>query len=320
MAYVVIEFRNERYRINTTPMKKLVTLLEEFCAKTRTKLNPENFDLLHNKTVLDLTLSFRFANLTNGVKLEVRAKDESSELRTGVPVSNPPRKKSRRVEQSVSELEPQDNNGVREMAVFHRDCLMHEMNELKLSDEFFEFTKDDYFRVMGSYQHQTESILKTKEMREVEENEAASKLKNVKIRYCFPDGMICETQFSPLDHVDELYITLRTLVNAPFIGQLVLFTAPPKSILKDMDLTLFKAKLIPAANLYVGFKDKKPDKMEGLLKEEILALQTNAAPIKVSEIEVEDTDQEVQKAPVSISSDSNQEKRIPKWFKMKGPN
>lgn len=320
MAFVVLEFRNERHRVDTTPMKKLASILEDFCHKTRTKLNPEDFELVHKKQVLDLTLPFRFANLTNGVKLELKLKEEGNEVKTGVSSSS--RHKSRRVENSeptTTALDPHDATGVREMIVYHRDALVREMDELELSDAFFEFTKEDYFRVMGSYQYQTNSILKTKAMREIEETEITSQFNDVKIRFCFPDEMIVEVKFAPSDQVSDLYTTLQTMIKTSIIAPLVLFTAPPKSVLKEMDLTLFKAKLLPAANLFVGFKDQAPDGLEGLLKDELMAQQIKEVVVEGPKMEVELPEKEETKEVVPNQRTTDPEKKIPKWFKMKGP-
>ncbi len=38
-------------------------------------------------------------------------------------------------------------------------------------------------------------------------------------------------------------------------GQLYLYTAPPKAVLRDTGATLYALQLVPAAHIYVGFHD-----------------------------------------------------------------
>ncbi|KAI9009138.1 GLUT4 regulating protein TUG-domain-containing protein [Hyaloraphidium curvatum] len=60
---------NRKLMIKTTPTMSLAQVLAQACEKG--KVEPAGYGLKHNKTVLDLSLSMRFANLAPGAKLEL---------------------------------------------------------------------------------------------------------------------------------------------------------------------------------------------------------------------------------------------------------
>ncbi|KAJ3081385.1 Tether containing UBX domain for GLUT4 [Quaeritorhiza haematococci] len=81
---VSVEPEGEPYRkisIKTTPAMSLKTILNTACEKLKIQ-NPDNYGLRHNRNVLDLSLSVRFANLAAGAKLViVRQKSQGNLVR-----------------------------------------------------------------------------------------------------------------------------------------------------------------------------------------------------------------------------------------------
>lgn len=59
-----------RQIVKVTPNTKLLQVLEEVCTK-QGFLPPDDFNLIHGRKTLDLTLAFRFSNLPNNAKLEL---------------------------------------------------------------------------------------------------------------------------------------------------------------------------------------------------------------------------------------------------------
>ncbi|XP_024115767.1 tether containing UBX domain for GLUT4 [Oryzias melastigma] len=65
----VLTPNGRRQAVKVTPNSPLLQVLEEVCGKNG--FNPEEYGLKFQRTVLDLTLQWRFANLPNNAKLEM---------------------------------------------------------------------------------------------------------------------------------------------------------------------------------------------------------------------------------------------------------
>ncbi|XP_052071429.1 tether containing UBX domain for GLUT4-like [Mytilus californianus] len=74
-----------RQNVKITPNTKLLQVLEEVCKK-QGFLPPEDFNLIHGRKTLDVTLSVRFANLPNNCKLEL-VKSEKSRVEQEVVIA-----------------------------------------------------------------------------------------------------------------------------------------------------------------------------------------------------------------------------------------
>ncbi|XP_071130006.1 tether containing UBX domain for GLUT4-like isoform X1 [Mytilus edulis] len=74
-----------RQNVKITPNTKLLQVLEEVCKK-QGFLPPEDFNLIHGRKTLDVTLSVRFANLPNNCKLEL-VKAEKSRVEQEVVIA-----------------------------------------------------------------------------------------------------------------------------------------------------------------------------------------------------------------------------------------
>nr|XP_057947527.1 tether containing UBX domain for GLUT4 isoform X2 [Doryrhamphus excisus] len=68
-AVMVLTPNGRRQTVKVLPNTPLLQVLEEVCRKH--EFNPDNYGLKFQRTVLDLTLQWRFANLPNNAKLEM---------------------------------------------------------------------------------------------------------------------------------------------------------------------------------------------------------------------------------------------------------
>jgi len=116
--------------------------------------------------------------------------------------------------------------------------------------------------------------LMTRQMREAEMARKAASFGQVPIRIEFPDGMVLQASFAATETLEQL----RSLVQGVLIPELAscfyLFVTPPKTEFKDMQISLYKAGLVPAARIHVGFRDLSALlKDKPSLKLEIMSLQ-----------------------------------------------
>ncbi|XP_061181046.1 tether containing UBX domain for GLUT4-like [Saccostrea echinata] len=74
-----------RQNVKVTPNTKLLQVLEEVCKK-QGFLPPEDYSLKHGRKTVDVTLSIRYSNLPNNVKLEL-VKSESSRAEQDVLIA-----------------------------------------------------------------------------------------------------------------------------------------------------------------------------------------------------------------------------------------
>lgn len=226
---------------------------------------------------------------------------------------------------------PSDDGGVMEdenllagrpLRVFHRQSLWTPLEDIEHPDSFYNFSEEDYRRVVQA-QDGTDAVLKTKAIRDQEEKEAAEKLGPVRIRYVFPEGLICETEFSALETVTEVFGFLHALVLEDLKEDAQLFTTPPKQLLTAHTLTLFRAKLVPAANLFVEFKESGTQIPLSVLRPNVLEMQEDVETDSTESSEAMDVEPE----PVRVSGactkrsasgcpSGTKKHHVPKWFRM----
>uniref|UniRef100_A0A7M4FUC8 ASPSCR1 tether for SLC2A4, UBX domain containing n=1 Tax=Crocodylus porosus TaxID=8502 RepID=A0A7M4FUC8_CROPO len=137
-------------------------------------------------------------------------------------------------------------------------------------DEFFEVTVDDVRKRLSQLQSERkrleETPLMTKSMRETQMKEKLERYPKVVLRVHFPDRHVLQGFFRPSETVGDLRGFVRGhLADAelPFY----LFITPPRTILSDESLTLFEAKLFPAALVHFGSEERRdyflrPDLLE----------------------------------------------------------
>lgn len=186
--------------------------------------------------------------------------------------------------------------------------------------EFYDFTPDDYHKVMSGWAKQNSKAggpLKTQKLREQDERRRAEQFGPIPVRVHFPDGSIVQADFKAL----ETLVSLHKLVQQcmlPNLAQWYLYITPPKQVLKDLSLTFYKAGLLPAANVLIGLDSKH----DGLyLKPEVAALQ--AAPPSRS-VAKQSNDAKTSGASnvgsgaqFLPSSKATGDKKVPKWMKLR---
>ncbi|XP_038064272.1 tether containing UBX domain for GLUT4-like [Patiria miniata] len=124
-----------------------------------------------------------------------------------------------------------------------------------LPDKFFEVTVDDVRRMMADQQlHMSGSEdqhLQTKAMREAKALKKAQQYSQAAVRVHFSDRYVLQGFFRPLETIKALRDFIRGHLQDPGIN-FYLYTTPPRCILKDDSLSLFKANLFPAAVVHFG--------------------------------------------------------------------
>ena len=201
--------------------------------------------------------------------------------------------------------------------VFHRDSLWRPLEDEEPPEDYYDFTEEDYYRVARGYA-KPEPKFKTRAIRQQEAQEAAEKLGPVRVRFIFPEDLICETEFSATALVDALFLFLSALVLPEAQEDVRLFTVPPKQFITDRQQTLFQANLVPHVHLYV--ESLSPSIRRTLLKPEIRALRHDLVPEKSAtnlDAERPSSPQPLpEKRPARSSPSEIDGKRVPKWFKL----
>lgn len=127
-----------------------------------------------------------------------------------------------------------------------------------LSDDFFNVTIEDLRKRLSSLKSAVrcndEGPLLTKTSRERKEIQKTIGFDKVAIRFLFPEQIVLQGIFRPLETVGDLKSFLRTYLSSQSTS-FELFTTPPRLVLNDDKLPLYKAKLIPAANIYISGSD-----------------------------------------------------------------
>ena len=201
--------------------------------------------------------------------------------------------------------------------VFHRDSLWRPLEDDEPPEDYYDFTEEDYFRVARGYAR-PEPMFKTRAIRQQEAQEAAEKLGPVRVRFIFPEDLICETEFSATALVDALFLFLSALILPEAQEHVCLFTAPPKQFITNRQQTLFQANLVPHVHLYVEPLD--PSVRMTLIKPEIRALRQDLVPesaaINLDEAPPSSPPPLPEKRPARSSPSDIDGKRVPKWFKL----
>lgn len=163
----------------------------------------------------------------------------------------------------------------RQIHVFTREAIAaaeaSTRSDTELPPEFYDFTPDDYHKVMSGWAKQNSKAagpLKTQKLREQDERRRAEQFGPIPVRVHFPDGHIVQADFRALETLASLQ-KLVQLCMLPSLHQWYMYVTPPKQAFKDLSLTFYKAGLLPAANILLGM-DSKHD--GPFLKPEIVAL------------------------------------------------
>ncbi|XP_070580251.1 tether containing UBX domain for GLUT4-like [Ptychodera flava] len=144
----------------------------------------------------------------------------------------------------------------RELIVYNPDIEDRSVDTKEdVPDEFFDVTVSDVRRMYADLQQERQSLeeqpMLTKSQRETHAIKMIRKYPKIVIRIHFPDRLVLQGIFRPLETVKALTEFVQSNLEDKNLN-FYLYTTPPKCILKDPKQTLYAAKLIPAANVYFG--------------------------------------------------------------------
>ncbi|KAJ0976967.1 hypothetical protein J5N97_012441 [Dioscorea zingiberensis] len=146
----------------------------------------------------------------------------------------------------------------REIRVLTNSALSPASNEVSASsnadepDDFYEFTPEDYYRIMSDRLGAQSQVLKTRKIREAEAAARRAKITKAVIRVRFPDNYILEAKFHPSEKIQDLVDLLVKVLaqpNLPFY----LYTAPPKERIKDLSKDFYSSGFAPGAIVYFSY-------------------------------------------------------------------
>ncbi|CAH9123199.1 unnamed protein product [Cuscuta epithymum] len=190
------------------------------------------------------------------------------------------------------------------------------------SEDYYEFTADDYFRLVATKKKDT--YLKTRKLREAEEAARRSKLTKAVIRVRFPDNVTLEASFHSSETIQDLVDLLVKAVLRPDLP-FYLYTTPPKKQIKDMSQDFYSAGFVPGAIVYFSYNlpnggdEGAPG--QHYLQEEIMSLQ-NLESSAITKQEDEVVPEPQPSVAINDPTPSQEKKPAdkknikPKWLKM----
>nr|GEV89400.1 plant UBX domain-containing protein 1-like [Tanacetum cinerariifolium]GEV89493.1 plant UBX domain-containing protein 1-like [Tanacetum cinerariifolium]GEW11906.1 plant UBX domain-containing protein 1-like [Tanacetum cinerariifolium]GEW47493.1 plant UBX domain-containing protein 1-like [Tanacetum cinerariifolium]GEW54135.1 plant UBX domain-containing protein 1-like [Tanacetum cinerariifolium] len=190
-------------------------------------------------------------------------------------------------------------------------------------DEFYEFTAEDYYRILATKKE--DKYLKTKKIREAEEAARRSRITKAVIRVRFPDNHTLESTFHPSETMQSLVDLLMKVVARPDLP-FYIYTTPPKKQITDMSQDFYSAGFAPGAIVYFSYDQSKGDSGVAVsslfLKEEVMSLKgleliaEQEKPV-VNQGPVEPTAASTAPPPAQERKPATDKKMAkPKWLKM----
>ncbi|EPS59411.1 hypothetical protein M569_15397, partial [Genlisea aurea] len=116
-----------------------------------------------------------------------------------------------------------------------------------VADDFYEFTAEDYYRLMASKKE--DKYLKTKKIRDAEDDARRAKASRVTMRVRFPDNHTVEASFHSSETIQSLVDLVSQVIARPEVP-FHLYTAPPKKRMNDLSQDLYSAGFVPGAIVY----------------------------------------------------------------------
>lgn len=144
-------------------------------------------------------------------------------------------------------------------------------------DDFYEFTPEDYYRIMSDKMGAQSKVLKTRKIREAELAARRARITKAVIRVLFPDSYILQIKFTPSETIQTLTELLMKVLARPDLP-FYLYTTPPKERVKDTSLDFYTAGYVPGAIVYFSYDKEKALNLDDAviqgpyLREDILSL------------------------------------------------
>nr|CAD1837088.1 unnamed protein product [Ananas comosus var. bracteatus] len=191
-------------------------------------------------------------------------------------------------------------------------------------DDFYDFTPEDYFRLMGDRIGAQSQVLKTRKIREAEAAARRARITKAVIRVRFPDNYVFEAKFQPSDKIQSLIDLLTKAIARPDVP-FYLYTTPPKERIKDTSKDFYSAGFAPGAIVYFSYDLPKDSELNSevltgpYLREDIRSLNG----LELSSKQEADPANSQPEAPVieapPPASDPNpapKKPTKPKWLKL----
>eukprot|EP00252_Welwitschia_mirabilis_P003808 TRINITY_DN1386_c0_g1_i4.p1 TRINITY_DN1386_c0_g1~~TRINITY_DN1386_c0_g1_i4.p1 ORF type:complete len:219 (-),score=44.56 TRINITY_DN1386_c0_g1_i4:193-849(-) len=113
-----------------------------------------------------------------------------------------------------------------------------------IPDDFYEFTEEDYVRLLACKKE--ERFLKTKKIRDAEMATRRARFDKAVIRVIFPDNYVIETTFDTTETISVLMDLLKKVIARPDIP-FYIYTTPPKKRITDMTMDFYSLDLVSSA-------------------------------------------------------------------------
>ncbi|KAF5732680.1 tether containing UBX domain for GLUT4 [Tripterygium wilfordii] len=238
------------------------------------------------------------------------------------------RRRLRTVDPMEAELSKAKFAAIREK--FGRDLRVFETSQASTSptevtnseepDDYYEFTAEDYYRVMSS--RKEERFLKTRKLREAEEAARRARITKAVVRVRFPDNHTLEVTFHPSETIQSLVDLLKNLVTHPELP-FNLYTTPPKKQLRDLSQDFYSAGFIPGVIVYFSYdlpkdEDSTVGNLSPFLLEEIMSLK-GLEVINEQMEPAQSVAEPVTEAPPPVAQErkpTEKKPAKPKWLKM----
>ncbi|XP_039117535.1 plant UBX domain-containing protein 1 isoform X2 [Dioscorea cayenensis subsp. rotundata] len=214
----------------------------------------------------------------------------------------------------------------REICVFTNPAFFQASNEASASsndetEDFYEFTPEDYYRIVSDRLGAQSQVLKTRKIREAEAAARRAKITKAVVRVLFPDNYILEAKFHPSEKIQDLVDLLMKVLaqpNLPFY----LYTTPPKERIKDLSKDFYSAGFAPGAIVHFSYdlpQDSTVADTGPYLRDSIMSL--NGLDIIHDEVQVrpEPDTVPVVISPIALESEPKpavKKPAKPKWLKL----
>jgi tether containing UBX domain for GLUT4 len=221
----------------------------------------------------------------------------------------------------------------REMRVFRPTDVPFDPRRVELPDDFYAATAADVKvsleKLSGVTRSMNDAPLMTKKLRDAEQAKKMSRFRKVLIRVRLPDRTALQGTFTPSSTVRDVVKFVNAALRDPKVVKFYLFLVPPKTILKNLDATLWSLGLVPAALIYLGLESGTDDS-SSLLSDSALSLledtplpgamvySSTAPPVtgnSASSGTGESDSSGGSAKPVSDKPSSKFPRKIPKWLK-----
>lgn len=183
-------------------------------------------------------------------------------------------------------------------------------------DDFYEFTTEDYIRLLSSKKE--ESILKTKKLRDAELAACRAKITKAVIKVQFPDDHLIQITFQPSETISVLMDLLKKVIAQPDVP-FYIYTTPPKKRITDLTKDFYSANFVPGALVRFHYDVPEEEEKGPFLRDDIMALCDLHTLLEAKEAEKPAEPEPLAAEPPAETSNGRPvaKKNVkPKWLRM----